>query len=72
MVCDPHDILFDYGAFVEVRGDKMGGSTDQFYSAVMSLVVWFGALKSGQKTVMNVDAAASQKHCQAGAQASRW
>lgn len=51
----PHDILLDNGAGIEIFSHVMTSGADQFDTAIVSLVVWLGTSKGGQKTMMNVD-----------------
>ena len=53
-------ILFNDGAFVQVRRDIVGGGTNQFDTAVMRLVVGLGAFEAGQERVVDVDGTARQ------------
>jgi hypothetical protein len=60
-VADAFNVLFDDGTFVEIRRHIVRGGADQFHAACVSLMVWPGALKAGEETVMDVDAATGKE-----------
>ena len=54
-VADVLDVLVDDGALVEVRGDVVAGSADDFDAAFVGLVVGFCAGEGGEEGVVDVD-----------------
>ena len=52
------NVLFDNWAFVEVGGDVVRGSNNQFDAAVVCLLIGLGTLEAGQKAVVNIDSPA--------------
>lgn len=54
-VVDPHDILLNNRALIQIASNKVGRSANDLDTAVISLVVGLGALERGQETVMDVD-----------------
>jgi hypothetical protein len=57
-VIDAFGFLFDDRAFVEILRGEMGGGTDDFYAALVSLVIGPRAFETGQEGVVDVDNAA--------------
>ena len=55
VAADAEDFLRDDGAFVEVGGDEVGGDSDDFHAAFVSLTIGIGAGKSGKERGMDVD-----------------
>ena len=49
------DFLFDNGSGVEFRGYVVAGCADDFYAALVCLLVWFCADECGEKRVVDVD-----------------
>lgn len=43
------------GAFVEIRGQVVGGGADELDAPVVGLVIRLGALETGQERMVNVD-----------------
>ena len=54
-VGDAHNFLFDDRAFVEVGACEMGCGADDFYAALVCLVVGFCAFETGQEGVVDID-----------------
>lgn len=54
-VVHTHDVLLDDGTLIKVAGDKVGGSTDNLHTTVISLVVGLGTLEGRQEAVVDVD-----------------
>ena len=54
-VIDPHHLLLDDGAFVEVGGHVVGCGPDQLDTAFVRLVVGLAALEARQERVVDVD-----------------
>src|SRR4051794_39897551 len=57
-MADAFDVLIDNRAFIEVAGNVVRGSADQFDAPLMRLMVGPRALEAGQERMMDIDAAA--------------
>ena len=49
------NILFNYRSCIQIRCDIVSCCADNFYSARISLIIWFCSRKGGQKRVVNID-----------------
>ena len=54
-VGDAHGFLFDNRAFVQIGCGEMCGGPDDFDTALIGLMVRFGALKTRQERMVDVD-----------------
>ena len=51
----PLDLLLDDGAGIQIRGDVVAGGADEFYAALMGLLVGVCTDEGGQEGVVDVD-----------------
>ena len=59
-VADTFNTLLNNRAFIEVSGNVVAGCTNEFYAAIIGLLVGLGPGKGGQKAVMDINCSAGQ------------
>src|SRR6266568_328474 len=59
-MADALDVLFDDGAFIEVRRDVVRRCSNELHATLMRLMVRPCALEPGQERMVNIDATASE------------
>ena len=65
---DSGNALLNNGTLIQVRRDKVSSGTDDLDTALVGLVVGFGALEGRQEAVVDVDDAAGHGFSQLGGQ----